>query len=166
MFSAPTSLAVSGLTYLTAYWPSWMYNAHIKHHTFKAVTDFDSSGLHCLIFNSLLFLFFLRNITPLSCLSQKPRSYLGLFLLHQSHLVRQQCPGSFAFKTYSEFFLSFLVTTPSKFSIPFLSWTIAVDFLLVFLFPLLLLALRAIFKTQIRSGHLPVCNPLVASHHA
>jgi len=52
MFSAPTNPAFCGLTYLTDYWPSWMYNGHITLHMFKLVYDFDDLGPHHLIFYS------------------------------------------------------------------------------------------------------------------
>lgn len=109
----------------------------------------------------------LREITSLGVVQAKTQELsLVSFFLHQSDLVHQQYPDSSTFKTYSQSFLSLYTSTPSKFSVFFLSWTIAVCSLLVSLFSLFLpLAVRAIFKIQIRSGHSPVWNPPVTSHH-
>lgn len=170
MFSAPPNPAVSGLMFSPAYW------------TFLLECIIDTSDLTCsklFLIKTILALTWpaqsflpliipiLRDIAPLSCLSQKCGSYLGRFFLHQSHLVHQNILAILASKCILNPSYLFLHPHHLNSVYPFfLGLFITVGSLLVFLFLLLLLPVRAIFKIQIRSGHLRVYNPPVASHHA
>lgn len=134
---------------------SWISNWSLSATCLKLFLISDNFVHHRPVFLPFTMLISLRHF--LSYSSQKSRSQL--FLVSFSHHI--QAINSVLTTLPSKHILNYSycsLAIPSKFSIFFISWTVAVVALLVFLFSLLL-AVRAIFKTQIRSGHLPVQKP-------